>query len=107
MTAPLSTAAEMPVSLQDVLDAVIDERGGRDAFSMPQLLAARAFVRLLAALSNGDVTKASGIATLEKMLPPLNSANSTRAPSLRSYLDGLAKQSKAVVDDDGAAEDAA
>jgi hypothetical protein len=84
------TATEMP-TMQDVLDAIVAERGGRAAFNASQYVAARALVRLLAACANGDVSKVSGVAVLERMLPPLPS-KPAQASDLRSYLDELAQR---------------
>jgi hypothetical protein len=62
--------SEMPATLNDVLSAIISERGGPDAFDVKQMLAARGLVRLMACLNDGDLAKAGSIAVLESMLPP-------------------------------------
>ena len=62
---------DMPKTLQDVLNDIVASRGGIDAFSAAQLVAARGLARVLGRLNDGDVSKASSIAVLESMLPPL------------------------------------
>jgi len=57
-------------TLQDVLDSIIAERGGPDAFTPVQMMAARGLTRCLGALKDGDTSKASAIETLQAMLPP-------------------------------------
>ena len=55
---------------QDALDQIIREHGGAAAFNTAQMLAARGLVRILAAVSAGDVRQASSIEALERLLPP-------------------------------------
>jgi hypothetical protein len=66
----LSDDDALPKTLLDVLDIVLREHGGRAAFNVKQLLAARGLVRVLNDINNGDTAKAASISALEGMLPP-------------------------------------
>jgi hypothetical protein len=65
-----------PRNLLDVLDTLVAERGGADCFSAVQMMSARALVRCLGAMCNGDMVRAGSIEVLERMLPPKVDASS-------------------------------
>jgi hypothetical protein len=96
-----STAAEELPTMQDVLNAIVEERGGRSCFNEAQYVAARCLTRLLSEINNGDTAKVSGITALVRLLPPkLSKSVPVEAPSLQDYLAELAQGQ---ADGDGAA----
>ena len=63
------------VTEQQILDDIINSRGGPGAFTTIDLAVARALVGVLVQVGNGDASKkASSIATLTEMLPPRTEA---------------------------------
>ena len=58
------------VTLQDLLDELIAERGGPACFSTVQRLAARAMIRAMVAIQGGKLSSTASIEAIERMLPP-------------------------------------